>query len=157
MNNISAVIRDLGPSQKSFYLIKAFNKMSQSVENCTSVFFERPSLHVTKPFFACMDVSFLSSFSGHAIATTVQEASILLKSNNACKKFLYLWDMEWLDQPMNFSPVCDVLLDDRLHIIARSESHAQIIENFCNKKVCGIVDDWNPDQLLTALRSCENE
>jgi len=39
----------------------------------------------------------------------------------------------------------------RLKIIARSESHAQIIENFCNKKPIGIVEDWNKEQLLKLL------
>jgi hypothetical protein len=39
-------------------------------------------------------------------------------------------------------------LDDRLSIIARSESHAQLIENFCNKKVIGVIDNWNLNQII---------
>ena len=76
---------------------------------------------------------------------------MLLKSNNNSKKYLYLWDMEWLVRSMNYSQVCDILLDKRLKIIARSKSHAQIIENFCNKKPIGIVEDWNKEQLLKLL------
>ena len=38
--------------------------------------------------------------------------------------------------------------DNRLKIIARSKSHADVIENFSNKEVAGIVEDWNSEQLL---------
>ena len=43
-----------------------------------------------------------------AIATNLEEADILLKSNNNCKKYLYLWDLEWLVRPMNFTQVCNI-------------------------------------------------
>ena len=38
--------------------------------------------------------------------------------------------------------------DENLQLIARSESHAKIISNFCNKEVCGIVDNWESSELL---------
>lgn len=159
MINISAVIEDLGTSQKAFYLIKEFNKMSSNVNVCASVFFERPAIPVTKPLFACRSISFLSAHNGTSIATTLQEADRLLKSNNNAKKYLYLWDLEWLEQPVYFSAACNILRDERLSLIARSDSHARTIENFCNKKVCGIVDDWNSTELLNIIQEsgCNHE
>jgi hypothetical protein len=74
-----------------------------------------------------------------------------LRSDNNSKKYLYLWDIEWLINPMPFSTAINILLDKRLNIIARSKSHALIIENFCNKKVVGVVDNWNLNQLLSLL------
>jgi len=153
MINISAVIEDLGTSQKAFYLIKEFNKISSNVNVCASVFFERPAIPVTKPLFACRSISFLSAHNGTSIATTIQEADRLLKSNNSAKKYLYLWDLEWLEQPVYFSAACSVLRDERLGIIARSESHAHAITNFCNKEVCGIVDNWNTSRLVEAIHA----
>ncbi len=151
MINISAVIEDLGTSQKAFYLIKEFNKISSDVNVCASVFFERPAIPVTKPLFACRSISFLSAHNGTAIATTLQEADRLLKSNNSAKKYLYLWDLEWLEQPVYFSAACNVLRDERLRLIARSDSHAKVIENFCNKQICGIVDNWDSQKLIPIL------
>lgn len=153
MINISAVIEDLGTSQKAFYLIKEFNKISSNVNVCASVFFERPTIPVTKPLFACRSISFLSAHNGTSIATTIQEADRLLKSNNSAKKYLYLWDLEWLEQPVYFSAACSVLRDERLGIIARSKSHAHAITNFCNKEVCGIVDNWNTSRLMEAIHA----
>lgn len=151
MNNIAAVLHDLGPSQKSFYMIKEFNKLAALKDFSMSAFYSRPSMPVVKPFFSCRNISFLSGFNGIAIATSLQDASSLLRSDNNSKKYLYLWDIEWLINPMPFSTAVNILLDKRLNIIARSKSHALIIENFCNKKVVGVVDNWNLNQLLSLL------
>lgn len=157
MISICAVTKDLGPSQKNFYLIKSFNKLSKAVEISTSVFYERPSIPVVRPLFSCMGISFVSSYGGNAISTTLEEADKLLKSNTSCKKFLYLWDLEWLESPVFFTKAYEILSNERLNIIARSESHAEVIENFCNKSVVGIVDDWNTEQLLSILQEKEGE
>tara|TARA_R100000805_G_C3621857_1_gene126464 strand:- start:955 stop:1425 length:471 start_codon:yes stop_codon:yes gene_type:complete len=149
--NITAVLEDLGPSQKAFYFIKNFNELSRNQNFSCSAFLCNIGVPVTKPLFSCSSVSFFSDYFGIAISTTIAEADMLLKSHNNSKKYLYLWDMEWLTRSMNYSQVCNILLDKRLKIIARSKSHAQIIENFCNKKPIGIVDDWDKEQLITLL------
>ena len=148
MISIAGIMHDFGPSQKSFYMIKEFNKLAALKDFSMSAFYSRPSMPVTKPFFSCRNISFLSGYNGMAIATSLQDADILLKSHNNSTKYLYLWDMEWLKNPLEFSVACDILSDKRLNLIARSESHASVINNFCNKKVVGTVDNWNIGQLL---------
>ena len=54
-----------------------------------------------------------------------------------------MWDLEWLETPMYFDAAMRILRDERLKIIARSSSHAQLIEEFCNKRPVGIVSDWD--------------
>jgi hypothetical protein len=147
--NIAAIVDNLGPSQKSFYLIKEFNKTLSQNDLCVSVFFKRASVPVIPAMFSCKSVSFLSGYHHTAIATTIDEASILLKSNNNANKFLYLWNLEWLTYPSKYSAITNILRDSRLKIIARSESHEAMIYNFCNKKTVGIVDNWNVSQLLS--------
>ena len=148
MINIAAVIDNLGPSQKSFYLIKEFNKVLSQKDICVSAFFKRTSVPVIPVMFSCKSISFLSGYHHIAIATTIDEAMILLKSNNNADKFLYLWNLEWLTYPSKYSVITNILRDSRLKIIARSESHHDMIYNFCNKKTIGIVDNWNINQLL---------
>ena len=41
----------------------------------------------------------------------------------------------------------NVMRNDNISLLARSESHAKIIENFCNRPVLSILDDWNYKQL----------
>lgn len=148
MIKIAAIVNDLGPSQQSFYMIKEFNKASMSKDVSMSAFYNRPSIPVTKPYFSCRNISFLSGYNGVAIATGLLEADMLLKSHNNAQKYLYLWDIEWLTKPVNFTAACNILLDDRLKLIARSDSHATIINHFCNKQLSGIVDNWNINELL---------
>ena len=151
--NIAAVINNLGPSQNSYYLIKEFNKAASDKSMSLSVFFERSAIPVVSTMFSCRSVSFISSYHHNAIATSLEEANILLRGNNSSKKFLYLWDLEWLRNPGQYNDTCDMLLDKRLNIIARSESHATMIENFCNKKPVGIVDNWNIGQLIEVIQN----
>lgn len=159
MINIAAIIDNLGPSQKSFYLIKEFNKtLSNSNKSaslffdnsdiCASVFFKRSAIPVVPVMFSCKNISFLSGYHDIAICTTLDEAQLLLKSDNSANKYLYLWDIEWLAQPYEYDYVCNILLDNRLKIITRSQSHSDVLYNFCNKKSVGIVDNWNLDSLI---------
>ena len=152
MINIAAVIDNLGPSQKSFYLVKEFNKSSSARNLCTSVFFQRAAIPVTGTLFSCRSISFLSGFHHNAIATTIGEANVLLKSNNAAKKFLYLWDLEWLRNPTHYDISSKILLDDRIHIIARSDEHAKMIDNFCNKMPIAVVDNWHLESLVKVVQ-----
>lgn len=151
MINIAAVIEHLGPSQKSFYLIKEFNKAVRNNNICVSAFFQKSTVPVTPLMFSSKSCSFLSGFHHNAISTTISEADILLKSSNNAKKYLYLWDLEWIYEPQNYSTICNVLLDRRLSIIARSDSHAKLIENFCNKKPIATLDNWNIDKLISII------
>lgn len=145
---IAAIINDLGPSQKTFYLIKEFNKMCADAKMSCTAFVNVCTGYVTKPLFSCMSIAFFSDFNGIAIATTIEEAGSLLQATNNSDKYLYLWDLNWTERPVNHEGFCNILRDPRLKIIARSESHARVIENFCNKAPVGIVDDWNHKQLL---------
>jgi|TARA_R110000851_G_scaffold31375_5_gene84958 hypothetical protein len=148
MKNISVFVQDLSVSQKSFYLIKEFNRCLDDTDVSTSVFVERPSIPPITPCFSCRSVAFLSGYNGTVIATTIDGADKILKATNASSKYLYLWDMEWLETPMYFAAAMRILRDDRLKLIARSQSHAELIESFCNKKPVAIISDWNMNELL---------
>lgn len=151
MYKIAAIVNDLGPSQKSFYMIKEFNKAAMSRQCSMSAFYSKPSAPVTKPHFSCRNISFLAGYDGAAIATDLIGADMLLKSHTSSDKYLYLWDIDWITYPVNFSVACNILLDKRLKIIARSDSHATVIDNFCNKKPDGILDNWNMEELMRIL------
>jgi len=146
--NIAAVIEDLAISQKSFYLIKAFNKGIDNTDNSFGVFYQRPSIPPIEPLFGCKLTAYLASFEGVVIPTTLKEAEICLKSTNKTRIFLYLWDLSWLENSINFSKAMDILRNEKTNIIARSASHAKCIENFCNKTPIGIVDNWDMDDMM---------
>ena len=151
MLNVCATVNDLGPSQKSFYLIKEFNRATYETQISTSVFYSRSAVPVTRPLFSCNSISFFASYHGHAFSTTLQEAEMLLKTNNSASKYLYLWDIDWLNHPVHYGAATNILCDPRLKIISRSDYHSTIIENFCNKKPVGKVDNWNLQQIIEVI------
>lgn len=147
-HNLAAVVTDLAVSQKSFFLIHEFNKCISNTDLSVGVFQKTPHAPPVHPFFGCKSWSFLSSFTGTVISTSLEEADFTLQSTNKTNKFLYLWNLDWITHTVNYDLAMKILRDDNLKIIARSQSHATAINNFCNKEPVGIVDDWNIEQLL---------
>tara|TARA_R110000824_G_scaffold208575_1_gene394412 strand:- start:2623 stop:3081 length:459 start_codon:yes stop_codon:yes gene_type:complete len=148
MINVSALVKDLAPSQNTFYLIKAFNSMIKNTDISTSVFFHRQAVPPVRTLFSCRSTYCLSSYHGKVISTSLEETQTSLKASNNSDKFYYVWDLEWLHNPVNFGTVIKIMRDSRLKIIARSKSHAEVIENFSNKEVIGIVDNWDMNKIL---------
>ena len=152
MINISALLPDLSISQNSFYLIKEFNKCLSDTDLSMGVFHLRAALPPIQPLFSCKNVAFLNSYNGVIVSTRIEEANITLKSYCKTDRYLYLWDLDWLENPVHFSTAMETMRDPKLKLIARSESHAEVIKNFCNREVCGIVDNWSMGQLLVIVK-----
>lgn len=150
MNNIAAILDDLSLSQNSYNMIKSFNSLSNN-ENNVCCFYHNVSAPPVEPLFSVMNIYYLNHFKGDVIATNLQTLQTLLNLNTKVNKYLYLWDLEWLRNPYDFMQIVDLLRTPELKIIARSESHATLIENYTNKKVKRILDDWNPHQLLEII------
>jgi hypothetical protein len=147
MRKIAAILDTLSASQSSFYLIKEFNKLQGDNQYSPVCFYNNLSATPVKTHFACMNISYYSHFDGVTITTSIDTANTAIKTNNNSKKFLYLWDMEWLRNPMDFNYVNSVLSNDDIAIISRSNSHSDLIKNYCNKEVAGVVQDWDMEQL----------
>tara|TARA_R110002167_G_scaffold366353_1_gene595117 strand:- start:12918 stop:13382 length:465 start_codon:yes stop_codon:yes gene_type:complete len=145
--NIAVIVNDLSPSQKTFYLVKAMNGMLDSFDLSPTVFQSRSCKPVLQTLFPCKMTAGLGAYHGVVISTTVEDAELSLKASNNTKCFLYLWELSWINTPMRFKAVMKILQDDRLNIIARSESHSSVIENFCNKTPVAILEDWEPNEL----------
>lgn len=148
MKKIAALVNDLAMSQSNFYLVKAFNKLLDNTDLAVGVFCNRHSLPVIQPLFGVKLANFLVSYNGVLISTTLEEAESSLKLCNKADRYLYLWDLDWLENPVYFSTAMNILRDEKLKVIARSESHAELIENFANIKVHGVVDNWDMESML---------
>lgn len=148
MRNISVFVKNLNASQNSFYMIKELNKCINDCSLSAGVIYQEKSIPPVPTLFSCKMINGLSSFQGTLIATTIEDAKTMLKINNKSSRFLYLWDMPWIESPVNFELASGVLRDEKLSIIARSESHADCIENFCNRRPIGVVDNWDLESLL---------
>ena len=149
--NISAFMENLGPSQSAFYLIKEWNKARNNTSLSLGAFVNVHSMPVSTCLFSYKLSAFMSSYQGVLISTTVKNAAISLKMPTKMDRYLYLWDFEWTKGKPSYSSICEVLRNDKLKIITRSDDHARMVENFCNKRPVGIVDNWNLKQIESIL------
>lgn len=147
VKNISAFMESLGPSQNAFYLIKEWNKAIDNTQLSLSAFVNAHSVPCQTCWFSYKLSSFLSSYEGVIISTSIKNAAISLKMPTRMDRYLYLWDFGWLNRPVSYNAMYEVLSNEKIKLIARSQEHADMIESFCNKKPVGIVDNWNLEQI----------
>lgn len=149
MNRIAAVVDSLSVSQCSHSLINSFNALSK--DNDVYCFYTNLSPVIETPDFSVMNIYHLASFHGNVFCTNIFGARILSQIATKSRKFLYLWDLEWLREPADFKENLSILNSPQLEIVARSSQHALLIENYTNKTVRHVMNDWNPNQLLEII------
>ena len=151
---IGIILNNLGASQLAYYVIRNINEQSEaSVEDDCTIFFENMSPLVIKPLVGSMNTSEIWNFDGTLISTSFENTISSLNAATSAKRYFYVWDLEWL-RPHGKSFERQVLAyaDKDINLIARSEDHAKAIWNYCNRDVCGIVDDFNIEQLMEVIK-----
>ena len=149
---IGFLVGDVSASQLSFNLIKNINEYSEDSRDDFVVFFENSTSSILNPNFSLMSLNEIWSFSGYLFATNIATALSMQKCFAPKKKFFYVWDLEWTrPHGRDFEYSVQVFLDPNTTLIARSEDHAKAIENYCNRKVKNIVNDFNIEKLVRII------
>lgn len=124
------MVRSLGMSQMSYFLIKEMNRAleDESKEHVDPfVFYDAYDMSPIKIKFSCMQHSRAWNFKGPLIATDITTAEMLCNIPNG-KKYFYVWDMEWLFQTFEYKRLANIFLNEDLELIARNESCFNLIE-----------------------------
>lgn len=142
--NIGIVIPSLGNSQLTLFTVGQCHYLRQFTEHESFIFtedFEPPCMSVQT---ACMNISEMYSFTGILIATSLLNASMIMKINSDCKKIFYVWDLEFLRAGKNnFFSNNSVYRSPELKIVCRSPEHASALENYSNRKPDAIIQNIN--------------
>ena len=148
-NQIGFLIEDTSASQLSFNLVKNINNYIEDNGGDFVVFFEDSTSNVLTPNFALMSVNEIWSFKGSLFATTVSTALSMQKCFAPKNKMFYVWDLEWTrENGRDFEFIIQAFTDENTKLIARSKEHAKAIENYCNRKVKHIVNDFNIEKIV---------
>ena len=152
INQTGVILEELSSSQISYFAIKNINEHVEDNSDDFVVFVENMTGTVIQPQFATMGINEIWSFNGPTIATSVSTALSLLKSHSATKKYFYVWDLEWArSHGKDYDYNITAYIDPKLKLIARSKDHAVAIENYCNRKVSGIVPNFNITKLMDII------
>lgn len=147
---IASIVDNLTLSQNIFWMSKTFNRLNQHNINpfCFYINLGQPGVKLNFPH---MNIYYAANFSSVSrwpiIATSLKTLEISMNLKINARRMLYLWDIEWLrltkSSVFNYKKNVELLSSKNVELIARSQYHADVIGNYCNRKVDFIADDWD--------------
>ena len=148
MRKAGIMLKKVDNSQLGYYATKSANWIAEKMTNVDIVMFVKEhAVHPVMPLFATMAETDIWGYDAPVIATDLASAKTLLSASGPTEKFFYVWDLEWLRDPENYHTLLAIYRHSDIKLIARSETHAKAIKNFCNREVVGIMDDFNLSDL----------
>lgn len=133
---IGLLLPKYNTSQLAYEAIKSINKqVCLTTKDDYILFYENVSPFCEQPMCAAMTPDEMALFDGMLISTNFTNLEQCVRTINTAKKVLYLADIEWLRPNYNRSYEQNMSLLDGVRLIARSQTHKQILENYCNKPV----------------------
>jgi len=149
---VGFLVNELTASHLAFSLIKNLNDYNNESNIDTVLFFENASSSIIKPNFSIMAINEIWNFSGALISTDINTTLSLKKCFSPRKKIFYVWDLEWMRNPMGkvweFEKTIQAFSDESIELVARSKDHAKAIENLSNRKVKHVVENFNIENLI---------
>lgn len=147
---LGILMNNLGPTQLAYYAIINNNKKNDI--DCI-LFYENQAKSCLPMNFATMQIYEAYTYEADIIATSISTAHKMLSFPSAKNKFFYVWDLEWMRiRNKNFNYLSNIYRNDKIHLIARSQSHKNIIEDCWNVKVCAVIDDCNISELVKVVK-----
>lgn len=146
-NRAGIVVDAIKLSQMSIYLCKALNKIEQQTDLDVIVFNARWERLPMVARFAILQHFEVWGFDAPVMATDIKTAYRLLKCPLPTKKYFYVWDLEWIfNPPKPYQFYANIYQNDDLQLIARSKSHADIL-NKCWQKPIDIMENFDHEKL----------
>ena len=140
-------------TDKDFFMIHNLNKLVHTSTN-SCVFCDEAGNATTSLLTNVLQRIQILYFNGIVITDDLTEAQSLIHIPNAKKRFLYLYHVEWpYINNLHFKHLDSVFLHDHIDLIARSDSHAKLIEQVF-KAPKYVMPEWD---YKTLIRIDQNE
>jgi hypothetical protein len=142
----------LGFSEQNYEIIKEINTFVIDSLEEVSIIVNDVSTKMMEVNTAVNNIAEMGCFqNGLLMATNLLNAGHILEAKTSSRKLLYLWDVDWLHTAFNYEWLYDILTNDRLDIIVRSEEHKRALKVLCNKEPLGILQNFKMETLWTLL------
>jgi hypothetical protein len=91
------------------------------------------------------------------ISTSIETTKVLTNCIRPRRKLFYVYDLEWYYQPpgISYKDLQKVYLNPEIDLIARSESHFELISK-CWKKPIGVLHDYDYKEFIKIIEKCGN-
>jgi hypothetical protein len=157
-NKFGILVKDLSASQLVYTLVRSVNELVQTHKDLDIIiFYENYVLPCMMPQVVTMQLFEAWGFNAPIIATDLSTVSKLINFPGSATKFFYVYDLEWIRyKNKSFHDFVNVYSHPYIDVIARSQSHAKIIEDCWNIKVQHIMDDFENNKLLELISGTAN-
>lgn len=120
MRKIGLVLNNWGPSDVAFDAIYSVERAPREID--ITGFYLTPSRPCLAPRFAVVESYLSYAFTGPLVATSLATADRVLKAASSKDRYFYIWNLEWLHQPVPFTVLHELLTT--LKPIARTKEIA---------------------------------
>ena len=153
MSGFGVLLQHMGACQLSYNVIRNVNKLADTHPEIDIIaYYETMHKNCLQPNFAIMQIAEAWGQHKPLIATSLSTAFKLI-SFPTVRKLFYVWDLEWLrGKNRQYEQFADVYTHPELELVARSEAHADAIENAFNRKVNNIVSDFDIPKLMRIFK-----
>ena len=146
------LLNHLGFGEENYEILSDVNKIASDTIEEVSVAINDVSTKVIEVNTAVTNIAEISCFqNGVLIATNLVNAAQILTAHTSSAKLLYLWDLDWMHALFDYEWMYNVLTNDKLKIIVRSESHRDAVLNLCNKEPIGVIQDFSLEKIWNLL------
>lgn len=152
MKQLGIALKNLGPSQVTFYCVKAMNAL---IENNMPVWLFYDELYPPCLNYLCPTSCLYEawSFPGVFISTSFKVAEKSLKFPGPTKKYFYVYDLEWIYQTeKEFNKLKNVFNNPELELIAPSEEYKNVIERIWGTKETKVISNFNIESLIDLVK-----
>ena len=147
---VHIVLPHWGGSQAAFLAINQANLLVSETEVDVFGYFDSPAKPIVTPCFALANCSELMGAEGLIIATDLDSADKIVNTAMPAKRIFYVWDCEWLRNhgSKDYLRNLAIMRHPDLELVARSESHAELIEHYANRQPVAIIGGFNLQQFI---------
>lgn len=151
MKKVGIILNSLASSELAFFSVNSLNRfVVNDVSHDAVIFISEIAKPCLKPLFSIQNMVDMWSFEGTLIGTNINDGKFMINAPIRATKILYMYDLEWLRRGKNnFLYNIDVMRNPKLKLVARTQEHANLIENYCNRQVDAIIANiFNIEEFL---------
>lgn len=150
MKQVGILLDNLGASQLAYLAIQYVNLLVRESNQYDFIFlYENMVQPCIKPYCGQMNLSECWNISDTLLSTSLSTAKIAQSTVSPAKHVFYVWDLEWMRRPMPFKPVVDIYRGADV-LIARSQKHASVLENYTNRKPL-VIEQFNLKEIIEVI------
>lgn len=148
-------VDSLGISQMAICLTEELNHIDKLDEYWDiAIFYHKFDKQISTPYFAMFQEEELWGYGGPVIATNLGTAERVIKSPRICKKYFYLWDLEWINNQYDVDYLSSIYCNEDIQLIARNQDHYNTIKA-CWREPAYILEEFNYEQLANIFRNTQ--